>query len=223
MQVFGELYGGRYPHPEVDHGSAEQRKPVQAGIYYSPTLRFIAFDVRVEGASGPPVLPTTVPTPPAPADSGASESAGAEDAGTAAAGAGAGAGAGGGEAGAEGGGGGSGSDGEEGPESGTVGFLNYDDMVRVLEAYGVPYVKPAFRGGYTEAVQWAVDHAADPAVVDEGTCRHPPPPQACPLLLFCVHRSAAPAQQRRGRLGGATGGGGGHPCGALPGQGVQCK
>jgi Rnl2 family RNA ligase len=42
--VFGELFGGVYPHPEVqDLG----HQPVQKGVYYTPDLDFYAFDIQL--------------------------------------------------------------------------------------------------------------------------------------------------------------------------------
>lgn len=49
--VFGELFGGRYPHADV---AADPRyAAVQTGVWYAPTLAFAAFDlalVREDGA-----------------------------------------------------------------------------------------------------------------------------------------------------------------------------
>ncbi|MFN8394707.1 MAG: RNA ligase family protein [Bacteroidia bacterium] len=44
--VYGELYGGHYPHPEVP--ADERVQPIQTGIWYSPTVEFAAFDIAVE-------------------------------------------------------------------------------------------------------------------------------------------------------------------------------
>ena len=47
MAVFGELFGGNYPHPEVKKvGSAIK---LQQGIYYSPRNMFYAFDILING------------------------------------------------------------------------------------------------------------------------------------------------------------------------------
>ena len=43
--IFGELCGGHYPHPEV--APAPGTAPVQRGVWYSPSLVFVAFDVCV--------------------------------------------------------------------------------------------------------------------------------------------------------------------------------
>eukprot|EP01012_Entosiphon_sulcatum_P026342 TRINITY_DN31773_c0_g1_i1.p1 TRINITY_DN31773_c0_g1~~TRINITY_DN31773_c0_g1_i1.p1 ORF type:complete len:364 (-),score=47.68 TRINITY_DN31773_c0_g1_i1:61-1152(-) len=44
IKLFGELYGGIYPHADVPD---EGHQPVQRGVYYSPTIRFMAFDLQV--------------------------------------------------------------------------------------------------------------------------------------------------------------------------------
>jgi Rnl2 family RNA ligase len=47
--VYGELYGGNYPHPDVPPTSAPK---VQPSVYYSPHLRFIAFDLAKKNKDG---------------------------------------------------------------------------------------------------------------------------------------------------------------------------
>lgn len=44
--VYGELFGGEYPHPEVkpDH----KVQAIQTGIYYSPSISFCGFDIALE-------------------------------------------------------------------------------------------------------------------------------------------------------------------------------
>ncbi|MCP3922284.1 MAG: RNA ligase, Rnl2 family [Desulfobacterales bacterium] len=42
--VFGELYGGTYPHKDVDKTKASR---VQKGVYYSPDLEFAVFDIKI--------------------------------------------------------------------------------------------------------------------------------------------------------------------------------
>jgi Rnl2 family RNA ligase len=42
--VFGELFGGVYPHPEVEDLG---HQPVQKGVFYTPDLDFYAFDIQV--------------------------------------------------------------------------------------------------------------------------------------------------------------------------------
>ncbi len=50
VYIYGELFGGAYPHPEVP---ADPRAgPVQTGVYYAPTLAFCAFDIAVDTAEG---------------------------------------------------------------------------------------------------------------------------------------------------------------------------
>lgn len=46
VAVFGEIFGGSYPHPKVaqDH----QAKKVQSGIYYCPDNQFMIFDIKVD-------------------------------------------------------------------------------------------------------------------------------------------------------------------------------
>ncbi|KAK3256512.1 hypothetical protein CYMTET_34357 [Cymbomonas tetramitiformis] len=50
LAVCGELCGGEYPHPEVD--AAPGVMPIQTGVWYSPNLHFVAFDLEVELADG---------------------------------------------------------------------------------------------------------------------------------------------------------------------------
>ena len=49
LVVYGELYGGNYPHPEVEKTSA---KAVQPQVYYSPHLRFVAYDLCLKLKDG---------------------------------------------------------------------------------------------------------------------------------------------------------------------------
>lgn len=44
--VYGEIFGGNYPHPEVEK---KDMKSVQKGVYYSPDVEFMAFDLRIMG------------------------------------------------------------------------------------------------------------------------------------------------------------------------------
>lgn len=48
--LYGELYGGGYPHPQVTADPDVQA--IQTGIYYSPAVRFCAFDIAIESAEG---------------------------------------------------------------------------------------------------------------------------------------------------------------------------
>lgn len=43
--LYGELYGGSYPHPDVP--AVPGLAPVQTGIWYAPDLRYAVFDVLV--------------------------------------------------------------------------------------------------------------------------------------------------------------------------------
>lgn len=45
LAVFGELYGGLYPHPAMS--PIPDLKPVQNGVYYRPDLGFCTFDVLI--------------------------------------------------------------------------------------------------------------------------------------------------------------------------------
>jgi Rnl2 family RNA ligase len=45
--IYGELFGGKYPHPDIAPDISVQA--VQTGIYYSPTVEFCAFDMALEG------------------------------------------------------------------------------------------------------------------------------------------------------------------------------
>lgn len=47
ITVYGELFGGGYPHPEVPKD--ERAKLVQRGIYYAPSNDFYGFDILVDG------------------------------------------------------------------------------------------------------------------------------------------------------------------------------
>jgi Rnl2 family RNA ligase len=53
IAVYGELFGGAYPHPEVPPVAGLQ--PIQTGIYYTPDIEFCAFDLAISG----PQLPST--------------------------------------------------------------------------------------------------------------------------------------------------------------------
>ncbi|MBC9932811.1 RNA ligase family protein [Chitinophaga qingshengii] len=48
--LYGELFGGRYPHPDV--APIDYVQAIQTGVYYSPDIRFCAFDLAVENAVG---------------------------------------------------------------------------------------------------------------------------------------------------------------------------
>lgn len=48
--LYGELFGGKYPHPDVTPDP--QVQAIQTGVYYSPAVRFCAFDIAVETMDG---------------------------------------------------------------------------------------------------------------------------------------------------------------------------
>mmetsp|Transcript_30441 Transcript_30441/g.81880 ORF Transcript_30441/g.81880 Transcript_30441/m.81880 type:complete len:364 (-) Transcript_30441:2386-3477(-) len=48
--VYGELLGGHYPHPNVP--AIPGLRPVQCGVWYTPRLHFVAFDVAITNESG---------------------------------------------------------------------------------------------------------------------------------------------------------------------------
>lgn len=51
ISVYGELFGGEYPHPEVP--PVPNVQAVQTGIYYSPKIEYCAFDIAVVESSNP--------------------------------------------------------------------------------------------------------------------------------------------------------------------------
>lgn len=44
VKVYGELFGGCYPHKDVTP-SKNKVKRIQKGVWYSPYVRFYAFDI----------------------------------------------------------------------------------------------------------------------------------------------------------------------------------
>lgn len=54
LHLYGELFGGHYPHPDIDElpGLAA----VQTGIWYSPSLRWAPFDALLVTGDGPVFL-----------------------------------------------------------------------------------------------------------------------------------------------------------------------
>ncbi|MFE1414821.1 RNA ligase family protein [Streptomyces sp. NPDC058746] len=48
VTVYGELAGGRYPHPDVPPSPGTE--PVQTGVWYAPGLLWLPFDATVETA-----------------------------------------------------------------------------------------------------------------------------------------------------------------------------
>ena len=47
VKVYGELFGGEYPHCLV--ARCKERLPVREGVYYAPDYGFYAYDIGVEG------------------------------------------------------------------------------------------------------------------------------------------------------------------------------
>lgn len=47
IAVFGEVFGGTYPHPKVP--KFPNAKKVQKGVYYCPHNDFMVFDIKVDG------------------------------------------------------------------------------------------------------------------------------------------------------------------------------
>lgn len=44
--IYGELFGGKYPHPEVE--PVKDVHAIQTGVYYTPDIEFCAFDIAIE-------------------------------------------------------------------------------------------------------------------------------------------------------------------------------
>ena len=51
VYLYGEIFGGGYPHNEVKNNSA--LTPVQTGIWYSPDIHFALFDILLMDGSSP--------------------------------------------------------------------------------------------------------------------------------------------------------------------------
>ena len=47
MAIFGELFGGSYPHKDVPVNPKARK--VQKGVWYSPNNEFIVYDIKVDG------------------------------------------------------------------------------------------------------------------------------------------------------------------------------
>lgn len=45
--IFGELFGGSYPHPDVERDN--RSTIIQQGVHYNPSIQFYAFDLVVDG------------------------------------------------------------------------------------------------------------------------------------------------------------------------------
>ncbi|GGV89112.1 hypothetical protein GCM10015535_42050 [Streptomyces gelaticus] len=50
VTIYGELAGGRYPHPDVPGVAGTE--PVQTGVWYAPNLDWLPFDASVENDEG---------------------------------------------------------------------------------------------------------------------------------------------------------------------------
>ncbi|MFD7626731.1 RNA ligase family protein [Streptomyces sp. NPDC059851] len=50
VTVYGELAGGRYPHPDVAPASGTE--PVQTGVWYAPNLLWLPFDATIRTGDG---------------------------------------------------------------------------------------------------------------------------------------------------------------------------
>lgn len=46
LYLYGELFGGGYPHPDVSPDPSVQ--PIQTGIWYAPSIAFCAFDLAIQ-------------------------------------------------------------------------------------------------------------------------------------------------------------------------------
>jgi Rnl2 family RNA ligase len=44
--IYGELFGGQYPHPKVAPDT--RVAAIQTGVYYAPSIEFCAFDIAIE-------------------------------------------------------------------------------------------------------------------------------------------------------------------------------
>ena len=55
VTVFGEMFGGMYPHPDVQNSNKTML--IQKGVYYCPYHEFYAFDIYVANETGGYYLP----------------------------------------------------------------------------------------------------------------------------------------------------------------------
>jgi Rnl2 family RNA ligase len=46
LTIYGELFGGSYPHPDVEKKNIKQ---IQKGVFYTPDIEFYAFDITLDG------------------------------------------------------------------------------------------------------------------------------------------------------------------------------
>jgi len=51
LSLYGELFGGSYPHPEV--AGIAGLEPIQTGVYYAPDIEFCIFDLAISGIQLP--------------------------------------------------------------------------------------------------------------------------------------------------------------------------
>ena len=51
VSIYGELFGGEYPHPDVP--PIPNIQAVQTGVYYSPNIQFCAFDIAAIANNNP--------------------------------------------------------------------------------------------------------------------------------------------------------------------------
>ena len=49
--IYGELFGGEYPHRDIP--AIPQVQAVQTGIYYSPKIEYCGFDIAIEEKGNP--------------------------------------------------------------------------------------------------------------------------------------------------------------------------
>ena len=55
LTVFGEMFGGNYPHPDVEND--RHITNIQKGVFYSPVHEFYAFDIYITGKNMECYLP----------------------------------------------------------------------------------------------------------------------------------------------------------------------
>jgi len=53
VQIYGELFGGRYPHPDVE--PVQGVKMVQNKVWYCPDVDFFPFDIYIRGEKSTPM------------------------------------------------------------------------------------------------------------------------------------------------------------------------
>lgn len=55
VSIYGEMFGGKYPHPDVKNDSRVMN--IQKGVFYAPVHEFYGFDIYVTGAETGRYLP----------------------------------------------------------------------------------------------------------------------------------------------------------------------